>query len=72
MPDGKDRLSGFFWAEQERPQQPADVFLRPQRTPRPISGAVSAAATEQETETTAQETHNESTNRSPRKLKSTK
>ena len=72
VPDGKDRLSGFFWAEQERPQQPADVFLRPQRTPRPISGAVSAAATEQETETTAQETHNESTNRSPRKLKSTK
>ncbi len=72
VPDGKDRLSGFFWAEQERPQQPADVFLRPQRTPRPVSGAVSAAATEQETETTAQETHNESTNRSPRKLKSTK
>ncbi len=74
VPDGKDRLGGFFWAEQERPQQPADVFLRPQRTPRPVSGAVSAASPEPEQETPAETTPKETQNntRSTRKLKTTK
>lgn len=44
IPAGKDRLSGFFWAEIERPLKPGDVFLRPARTPRPGSAAVSATA----------------------------
>ena len=42
IPAGKDKLAGFFWAEQERPLKPGDVFLRPKRTPRPLSGAISA------------------------------
>lgn len=42
IPAGKDKLAGFFWAEQERPLKPGDVFLRPARTPRPGSGAISA------------------------------
>lgn len=35
VPEGVNRLESFFWAEQERPLKPGDVFLRPQRTPRP-------------------------------------
>ena len=35
IPEGADHLDGFFWAEQERPLKPGDVFLRPERTPRP-------------------------------------
>lgn len=35
IPEGADRLDWFFWAEQERPLKPGDVFLRPERTPRP-------------------------------------
>ena len=42
IPAGKDKLAGFFWAEQERPMRPGDVFLRPMRTTRPGSGAISA------------------------------
>ena len=42
IPAGKDKLAGFFWAEQERPLKPGDVFLHPKRTPRPVSGAISA------------------------------
>ena len=42
IPAGKDKLTGFFWAEQERPMRPGDVFLRPMRTTRPGSGAISA------------------------------
>ena len=37
-------LVTFFWAEQERPRQPGDIFLRPARTPRPDAQAVSAAS----------------------------
>lgn len=35
VPAGADRLGGFFWATQERPQVPGDVFLKPERTARP-------------------------------------
>ena len=45
IPEGKDRLSGFFWAAQERPLKPGDVFERPARTPRP-GGAVLSATDE--------------------------
>jgi hypothetical protein len=41
----------FFWAVQERPRRPGDVFLRPDRTPRPDAQTVSAAAEEEEEET---------------------
>lgn len=36
-------LTTFFWAEQERPRKPGDIFLRPQRTPRPDATAISAS-----------------------------
>lgn len=35
IPDGKDHLSSFFWADRERPKSREDVFSRPERTPRP-------------------------------------
>lgn len=50
IPQGKDRLSGFFWAEQERPLRPGDVFLRPERTPRPGSAVISASEPDQDTD----------------------
>ncbi len=34
IPAGLDRLGGFFWAEQERPRRPEDIFLCPERTTR--------------------------------------
>jgi lipopolysaccharide export system protein LptA len=43
-------LVTFFWAEQERPRKPGDVFLNPMRTPRPDASAVSASAEEEEEE----------------------
>ena len=43
-------LLTFFWAEQERPRKPGDVFLNPMRTPRPDASAVSASAEEEEEE----------------------
>lgn len=46
VPSGKDRLGGFFWAEQERPRDAEDVFSRPRRTPRPTAGMQSAVADE--------------------------
>lgn len=35
VPQGKDQLDAFFHAVQERPRVPGDVFLNPERTPRP-------------------------------------
>ncbi len=49
------RLATFFWAEQERPLVPGDVFATPQRTPRPVQGAMSATATNEETPPPTQE-----------------
>lgn len=46
IPAGKDRLTGFFWAEQERPLKPGDVFLKPERTPWPGSTVKSAVSVE--------------------------
>ena len=43
-------LTTFFWAEQERPQQPGDIFLHPERTHRPNAIAVSASAEDEEEE----------------------
>lgn len=41
-------LTTFFWAETERPRQPGDIFLHPQRTMRPDATAISAAAEDDE------------------------
>lgn len=38
------RLMAFFWAEQERPREPKDVFDNPPSTPRPKAGALKASA----------------------------
>ena len=43
-------LVTFFWAEQERPRRPEDIFLCPERTPRPDAAAVSASEDEEEDE----------------------
>lgn len=42
------KLSSFFWAEQERPRNPQDIFTHHERTKRPTAGAVSAADDEEE------------------------
>jgi len=44
------KLSGFFWAEAERPLCPADIFLYPPRTERPSAVAISASADDEEEE----------------------
>ena len=44
--DAKDterKLSSFFWAINERPTKPGDIFLKIPRTNRPSAAAVSAA-----------------------------
>jgi lipopolysaccharide export system protein LptA len=43
-------LVTFFWADQERPRMPGDVFLHPTRTLRPDASAVSASAEDEEDE----------------------
>lgn len=43
-------LVTFFWAEQERPRRPGDIFLNPTRTPRPDAAAISASAEDEEEE----------------------
>ena len=48
--EGETRLSTFFWAEQERPRKPGDIFLNPVRTPRPDATAISASADDDEEE----------------------
>jgi hypothetical protein len=42
IPAGLDRLSGFFWADAERPKRPGAVMLHPKRTERP-SAVISAS-----------------------------
>ena len=48
--EGETRLATFFWAEQERPLRPGDIFLHPRRTPRPDATAISASAEDEEEE----------------------
>ncbi len=47
IPGGKDRLSAFFWAANERPRKPGAVLKHPKRTKRPV-GTVSASAPEED------------------------
>jgi lipopolysaccharide export system protein LptA len=42
IPAGLDRLSGFFWADAERPKRPGAVMQHPKRTERP-SAVISAS-----------------------------
>ena len=49
-------LSSFFWAEDERPRRPMDIFLHPERTKRPDNTVSSAAAEEDEDEEEEEET----------------
>lgn len=46
------KLNGFFWAEGERPHEPKDIFLHPERIKRPETVAISASAEEEEEEIT--------------------
>lgn len=69
VPSGADRLEGFFWAEQERPLKPGDVFLRPMRTARPIIGAQSATQDIVTTEKSSQATRKTTNDNKLRKRK---
>ncbi len=42
IPAGEDRLSGYFWAEQERPRSPYDVLNPTRRLERPTTAIKSA------------------------------
>ena len=48
--EGETRLATFFWAVNERPLRPGDIFLHPERTPRPDATAISASAEDEEEE----------------------
>ena len=63
--ENERKLSGFFWAEEERPHSPEDIFSHPPRTVRPVAGTVSAAA-EDEEETEEDEEENKATRRQNR------
>lgn len=43
------QLSGFFWADSERPRTPKDIFRHPERTKRPVA-TVTSASTEDDDE----------------------
>ena len=47
IPAGQDKLSAFFWATNERPLKPGDVFDNPKRTPRPAGAPISATGEEE-------------------------
>ena len=61
--ENERKLSGFFWAEEERPYSPQDIFSHPARTIRPVAGTTSAAAEDDEEE---EEQDNKSTRRQNR------
>ena len=61
MPEERT-LSGFFWAEDERPQQPMDIFRHPERTKRPEQ-TVSSATEEEEEEEEEEEINNKQNRR---------
>ena len=61
--ENERKLSGFFWAEEERPHSPQDIFSHPARTIRPVAGTTSAAAENDEEE---EEQDNKSTRRQNR------
>ena len=63
--ENERKLSGFFWAEAERPHSPEDIFSHPPRTVRPVAGTVSAAA-EDEEEAEEDEEENKATRRQNR------
>lgn len=44
LPKEDTYLGGFFWAEQERPKSPLDIFSNPPKTPRPDATATAASA----------------------------
>lgn len=48
--ESEKHLSGFFWAEAERPHDPDDIFYQPERTKRPEAVAISASSEEEEEE----------------------
>jgi hypothetical protein len=48
--ESEKHLSGFFWAEAERPHNPDDIFYQPERTKRPEAVAISASSEEEEEE----------------------
>lgn len=62
------KLNGFFWADAERPRQPKDIFLRPERTQRPSKTTISAASDEEEEEEPTTTTSKRKRNNNPATL----
>ena len=52
IPETEKRLSGFFWAEQERPMSPMDVLQPTRRLERPTTAIKSAVDNVEEDEAT--------------------
>lgn len=52
-------LATFFWADQERPRKPGDIFLTPTRTPRPDAATVSASTDDEEEDEEDEEEYDE-------------
>ena len=61
--ESERKLSGFFWAEEERPHSPEDIFSHPPRTTRPVAGTISAAAEDDEEEEDEEENNTTRRNR---------
>lgn len=65
--ESEKQLSGFFWAEMERPHSPEDIFSHPERTNRPVAGTISAASSsDDEEEEEEEEEENRNSNRRKR------
>ena len=66
--ESEKQLSGFFWAEMERPHSPEDIFSHPERTNRPVAGTISAASSpdDEEEEEEEKEENRNSNNRRKR------
>ena len=66
--ESEKQLSGFFWAEMERPHSPEDIFSHPERTNRPVAGTISAASSpdDEEEEEEEEEENRNSNNRRKR------
>ena len=65
--ESEKQLSGFFWAEMERPHSPEDIFSHPERTNRPVAGTISAASSpDDEEEVEEEEEENRNSNRRKR------
>ena len=65
-------LPAFFWAQQQRPLQPTDVFLNPPKTPKPSAAPLSATDDKQNKDKQNKKDKNKSTLKSSQLSKKSK